>query len=425
MKKLFVVLICAFVMVSFLACAKKGAAATGPTVVAFWYANTGDEALVYEQAIAAYNASQNKYRVEGLSVNDQQKLIVALASNESPDAVQVSNSQVISYQANSLVSSLKPFIDGEGYNVGGLFSAKSLEANTINNEIFALPLTAYTIQLFYNKDLLQAAGYSEPPKTVEEMYEMAVAATKLDANGNIDVLGYPLFPLASARQELIYAFGGRWWAEDGKTLTPQSPGVIESLTYNVRYRSLYGIDKVMAFVATANTNRYSEQDMFFAGKQLFRLDGSWLPTMMDNFKSTVNYGISLVPGTRANPGLRGTSRFETDSYIIPVAAPNKDGAWDFIKWLVSPVGGAKTILMGTGQLPSQQALYQDPDILNKPGFAEFINALKEEKGIQYPVIENFAEYTSMLNEYLDYVYAGQQTPQAAMAALAERAKSLK
>ncbi|GHT63297.1 sugar ABC transporter substrate-binding protein [Spirochaetia bacterium] len=425
MKKSFVCMVLALVFIGAQGfCAgNKAAPASGPEAVSFWYNNTGDEALVYEKAIAAYNASQTKYKVEGLSVNDQQKLIVALASNEAPDVVKGSNSQVTTYQANGLLTSLKSYVDKDKFDTKA-FAAKSTEANSIKGELFALPLSGYTIQMFYNKDLLKAAGYSEPPKTVEEMYEIAVKATKLDAGGNIDVLGYPLFPLASARQELIYAFGGRWWAEDGKTLTPQSPGVIESLTYNVRYRNLYGIGKVQAFVATANTNRYTEQDMFFAGKQLFRLDGSWLPSMMANFKSTVNYGIALIPGTKANPALQGTSRYETESVFIPITAAHKDGAWDFIKWLSGPVG-AKILLVGNGNLPALQSLYTDAELLAKPGFKEFMDALRLEKGIQYAQITDFAEYTSLLNEYLDYVYSGQQTPEAAMAALAERAKSLK
>jgi multiple sugar transport system substrate-binding protein len=192
----------------------------------------------------------------------------------------------------------------------------------------------------------------------------------------------------------------------------------------VKYRQLYGIDRVQAFVATANTNRYSEQDMFFAGKQLFRLDGAWLPTMMQNFGSKVNYGIALIPGTKANPSLQGTSRFETDSVFIPITAAHKDGAWDFIKWLSGTVG-AKIIDLGVGSLPAQKSLYSDADMLAKPGFKEFIDALNREKGIQYPQINDFAEYTSLLNEYLDYVYSGQQTPGAAMASLAERVKTLK
>lgn len=425
MKKIFCSLALAVLAASFVygAGSRQPKAADGPQVINFWYNNTGDEAKIYEQAVAAYNASQSVYRVEGLSVNDQQKLIVAISGNEAPDVVQGSNSQIISYQANGLVASFKPFIDREKFDLS-IYSNKAVEANTINGEVFALPLTGYTIQLFYNKDLLSAAGFSEPPKTVEEMYDMAVAATKLDRDGNIDVLGYPLFPLASARQELIYAFGGRWWSQNGKTLTPQDQGIIDSLTYNVRYRNQYGIEKVQSFVATANTNRYTEKDMFFAGKQLFRLDGSWLPTMMQNFNSTVNYGIALIPGTKARPELQGTSRFETNSIFIPVTAARKDGAWDFAKWLTGPAG-AKIIDLGTGNLPALKSLYTDPDILAKPGFPEFIEALKLEKGIQYAQINDFNEYISMLNEYLDYVYSGQQSPAAAMAELANRARNLK
>jgi multiple sugar transport system substrate-binding protein len=397
--------------------------AKGPIPVTFWYNNTGDEAKVYEEAVAVYNRSQSKYRVEGLSVSDEQKLIVALASNESPDAVKRGDSSVSTFQGNGLITSLKSFIERDKYDMS-IFSDTSVKTNTFNGEVYGLPLSSYSIQLYYNKDLLKAAGYAEPPKTVEEMYEMAVKATKLDANGNIDILGYPLFPLASARQELIYAFGGRWWARDGVTPTPQDPGVIESLNYNVRYRKLYGIEKVQAFVTTANTNRYTEQDMFFAGKQLFRLDGSWLPTMMKNFNSTVNYGIGLVPGTNANPNLRGISRFETSTIYIPINAKEKEGAWDFAKFFASPEG-SKIVLLGTGTLPAVKSLYTDPDVLAVPGFKEFIDALQLERGIQYSRMKDFSEYVSMINEYLDYVYSGQTAPEKAMAELAERTKVLK
>lgn len=402
----------------------KGAADTGKkTVITFWYAYKGDEAAAFEKAIAAYNAGQSKYTVQGLSVTDQQKLIVALASNEAPDIFTLSNQDVINYQSNGLLQGFKKFIDAEKYNLG-IYSDKSLEANSISGELYAFPISGYTIQMFYNKDILKEIGYSEPPKTMEEMYEMAVKATTVDAQGNITRLGYPLFPLASARQELIYGFGGRWWAADGKTLTPQNPGVLESLNMNVKYRKLYGIEKVNAFVATANTNRYTEQDMFFAGKQLFRLDGSWLPTMMKNFKSTVNYGIALIPGTKAHPEAQGTSRYETSSIAIPITAKNKDGAWDFAKWL-SNAEGNKILLSGIGNLPALKALYTDPEILAKPGFPEFIKALELEKGIQYPKMAEFAKYVSLINEHLDYVYSGMQTPEKAMENLAKQAKNLK
>lgn len=393
----------------------------GREVITYWYAHTGDEAQVFENAIAAYNASQDKVWVEGVSTMDTQKLIVAMSGSEAPDVISASNQQVIQYAANGLLTNLQEYVDAEKYDVS-IYSSKSLEALTVDGQLLSLPFESYTIQMFYNKDLLAEAGYSEPPKTVEEMYEMAVAATKLDAEGNIDVLGYPLFPYASARQELIYAFGGRWWDEQGN-LTPQDEGVLASLNMNVKYRSQYDMTKLDAFIATANTNRYTEQDMFFAGKQLFRLDGSWLPTMMENYGSTVNWGICLVPGTEANPELQGVSRFEATGNCIPAMSAHKEAAWDFIKWF-SGEDGAKIESLGTGNLPARKDLFNDPEITSQPGFADFTAALTLEKGIQYPVMEDFGEYTSMINTALDEVYAGVKTPEQAMADLAAQCAGL-
>lgn len=401
--------------------AGSGAAAGEPQTVTFWYAYKGDEAAAFENAIAAYNESQSTYKVEGLSVTDQQKLIVALSSNEAPDAFTLSNQDVINFQNNGLLEEIQALADAEGYDLS-IYSDKSVEANSVDGSIYALPLSGYTIQMFYNKDLLADIGYDAPPETWEELYEMAVKATVLDADGNIDILGYPLFPLASARQELIYGFGGRWWDEDSN-LTPEDPNTLASLKMNMQFREQYGVEKVQAFIATANTNRYTEQDMFFAGKQLFRLDGSWLPTMMENFGSTVNYGITLIPGTKENPDARGTSRFETSSVTIPINAKNKEGAWDFIKWL-SNAEGNKILLNGIGNLPALKELYTDPDILARPGFPEFIEALELEKGIQYPKIGDFAKYVSLIDEQLDYIYNGMKTPEEGLADLAEQAKGL-
>ena len=253
---------------------------------------------------------------------------------------------------------------------------------------------------------------------------MAVKATELDADGNITRLGYPLFPLASARQEGIYAFGGRWWAEDGTTLTPDDPGILDSLHMNVEYRSLYGIDKVNEFVATANTNRYTENDMFFAGKQLFRFDGTWLDAMIKANNADLNYGVALIPGTEAHPEDQGSSRYETNSLAIPVTCQNEDAAWDFIKYFTNS-DATKQLLISMANLPVLPTLYDDPDMLAAMPSAEiFIDALKKENGIQYATIADLSQYTSLINEELDYVYNGSKTPEEAMAELKTRSETL-
>lgn len=391
--------------------------------VVFWYSHSGDEAACFESAIKAFNESQDKYEVEGLSVTDKQKIIVAISGNEAPDVVEVSNQDVISYASSGLVESVTDLAAADNYALTDIYANQALVANTLDDTVYGAPLASMIIQMFYNKDILAELGYSEPPKTMEEMYEMAVKATEVDDNGTITRLGYPLFPLASARQELIYAFGGQWWSEDGKTVTPDSQGIIDSLTMNMKYREQYGTSKVQEFVATANTNRYTENDMFFAGKQLFRFDGTWLGAMIKNFNSDVNYGVALIPGTEAHPELQGTSRYETNSLAIPIVANEKEGAWEFTKFLTNSAT-TKDLLIGLGNLPTQLNLYDDPDILGQPNYEIFIEALKKENGIQYAKIADLAKYTSLIEEYLDYVYNGMKTPEDAMKELAEQAKLL-
>lgn len=314
------------------------------TKITFWYSHSGDEAAAFEQAIASYNASQDKVEVEGLSVTDKQKIIVALSGSEAPDVIEVSNQDIINYANNGLIKTLNDKADADGYDVAGTYSAQALTANTLNDDLYGMPLAAMIIEMFYNKDILAEIGYDAPPTTMEELYEMAVKATELDADGNITRLGYPLFPLASARQEGIYAFGGRWWSEDGTTLTPDDPGILDSLHMNVEYRSLYGIDKVNEFVATANTNRYTENDMFFAGKQLFRFDGTWLDAMIKANNADLNYGVALIPGTEAHPEDQGASRYETNSLSH---GGHRQGIQEYAVWhVLQPRQGVRRIYYG-------------------------------------------------------------------------------
>ena len=391
--------------------------------VVFWYSHTSEEGKAFEKAIQAFNESQDKYEVEGLSVMDKQKIIVALSGNDAPDVVEVSNQDIISYADSGLIESISDMAKEDGYDADSVFAGQALESNTVDDTLYALPFAAQIIQMFYNKDILEEIGYSEPPKTMEELYEMAEKATQVDENGNITRLGYPLFPLASARQELVYSFGGKWWSDDGKTLTPDDPLILDSLNMNMNFRDKYGVEKVQAFVASANTNRYTENDMFFAGKQLFRFDGPWLATMAADWGPDVNYDVALIPGTEENPDLQGTSRYETNSLAIPVVANNKEGAWEFTRFFTDS-DITKETLMAIGNLPTKLDLYEDKDMLAMQNYDVFIEALKKENGIQYPKIADLAKYTSLIDEYLDYVYNGIKTPEESMKELADQTKLL-
>lgn len=407
---------------------KKNGASSGSSQatskVTFWYYHKGDEGKVLESAISAFNSSQSQYKVEGFSVPDKQKYLVAMSSNEAPDLIELSTQDLSSYQSNGLLVDLTALGNKNKFDFS-IFSTSAKKANTIGNKYYSLPYATDIIEMFYNKDLLAKIGEKEPPKTMEELYDMAVKATSLDKDGNIDVLGYPLFPLASAMQEGVYAFGGRWVDEaTGLQPTANSQGVLDSLSMNVKYRELYGVAKVQKTIATCNTNRYTPQDIFFAGKQLFRFDGPWLATMIQKYNDKLNYGVTLIPGTKAHPEYRGVTRYENTSVAIPTGATNKNGGWALAKYMVT--SGAQNLLIGLGSLPANKNLYTDKKLLDSnPSFPAFIDALKADKGVQYPKMSSTSQYMSLINTELDFVYNGTKTPKAAMDELETQAKALK
>lgn len=407
------------------AAAGSSASSSAPKTVKWWYFHKGVEAVPLEAAIAKFNASQSKYVVEGFSVPDKQKYIVAMASNESPDLIELSNQDVVTYQSNGLIEPIEPFAQKAGFDLDSIYDEQTKFANSADGKLYGMAYASNVIQMFYNKDILKSIGETEPPKTMEELYDMAVRATTLDANGDIDILGYPLFPLASARQEGIYAFGGRWVdAKDGKTITANSQGVLDSLNMNVKYRTKYGIEKVQKFVATGNTNRYTPQDIFFAGKQLFRFDGPWLAKQINDNNPSINYDVAMIPGTDAHPELRGVSRFETTSLSIPVVAKEKEGAYAFAQFLATD--GAKDVLLGIGSLPANKKLFDDAELLaSNKVFPNFMEALKSGNGVQYPRLGDSSKYTSLIEAALDYVYNGTKTPEQAMNDLQKEASTLK
>lgn len=423
MKRIWSVLVLSVIACSLLfAAGTTEATSNAPEEISFWYRHKGDEAIAVEKIIADYNASQSKYHVTGLSANDAQKVLVAVSSGTGPDVYEVASAQFPTYVAQGLLEGLDSYIAAEGWNKEELFVKKALLAGNVNNIQYTLPLACYNIELFYNKDLLAEIGYSEPPKTIDELYEMAMKATKLDSNGNIEVLGYPLFPLLSAKWELTYAWGGRWWSEDRTTLTPNTKGNLLALEKNVEYRNKYGIKKVQAFISTANTNRYTEKDMFFQGKQLFRIDGSWLPTMMESFDLDVNWGLCLMPGLTAEDV--GTSRFDTNHLSILSTSKHKDGAWDFVKYMTTNVG-AKAWDMMLVNPPALLSNMDDADIqASINGFDVFKEASISGVGINYPIVPGYTEYASLIDEYLDYAYNGTMSPADALKGLEEATNRL-
>jgi multiple sugar transport system substrate-binding protein len=134
------------------------------------------------------------------------------------------------------------------------------ENATIDGVQYGIPLIASSRALFYNTDLFEQAGISEPPKTWDDLRAAAQAIVDLPG----DEIGYamPLGPEEAQAESSIWMFGnGGGWVDDSGAFTIDSAENVEAFEY---------MGGLVADGLTqpnpATTDRADAQNLFFEGK---------------------------------------------------------------------------------------------------------------------------------------------------------------
>jgi multiple sugar transport system substrate-binding protein len=84
-------------------------------------------------------------------------------------------------------------------------------AGEVAGNRYSLPLDIHPMTMFYNADLLSAAGFDAPPATGEEFAAVATAVTSGDVKG-FNITGG--FPVQQQFQMLLHQFGGTEFSDD-------------------------------------------------------------------------------------------------------------------------------------------------------------------------------------------------------------------
>ena len=110
-----------------------------------------------------------------------------------------------------------------------------IENNTVNGKLVSIPWFTDAGTLYYRTDLLEKYGYKEPPKTWEELAEMAKKIQDGERKaGKPDFQGFVFQGKASESVtcnalEWVYSFGGGVIIEPDKKVTINNPNAIKAL----------------------------------------------------------------------------------------------------------------------------------------------------------------------------------------------------
>lgn len=373
----------------------------------------------YEPLIQAYEAAHPDVKIEmvDLGSSDYQTVLATqlTGSGSGFDVVTVKDVPGYTTLVNKgVLEPLDDYIAKDGVDLGAF---KGLtDQITVNDKLYELPFRSDFWVLYYNKDVFDNAGVEYPTNdmTFEQYDELARKLTNTEPGS--EVFGAHYHTWRSA----IQLFG----ILDGKNTIVD--GTYDFLKPYYEMILAEQEDGVCQDYATLKTSNLHYSGAFSQGNIGMMNMGSWfISTLIEKVKSgeyteCSNWGIVKYP--HADGVEPGSTLATITSLAIPTSAPNKDLAWDFIKFVCGEEGAE--ILASTGTIP---AIMTD-DIASMVAATDGYPADEGSKEalqtanlyLEMPVHQKSSEMEVVLNEAHDNIMTGNMTIDEGIADMNEK-----
>ena len=234
------------------------------------------------------------------------------------------------------------------------YDSKNLTAG--QGSQLCLPKDIGPIAMYYNKDLLDAAGVDYPrtdrPMTIEEAKVFWSALLKKDKNGNVT-----RYPTAGIGPEgLVWSAGGDF-LNPARNAFPTDPASINGLKKGYQFlQDAYCVDSIMP--PRDWTLGSSAESLFSMQKVATCIGGRHLVTSFNSLD--FNWGVAYVPSFDVYPGKNSYSG--SVGYGISTTSTHQMAAWKLVEYIASREG--QEILSATGfQIPVYEDLAMDSDVV--------------------------------------------------------------
>jgi glucose/mannose transport system substrate-binding protein len=256
----------------------------------------------------------------GSGTQARQVLSTRLQSNNPPDSYQVhAGKELASDIAEGKVEDLTYLYDREGWK--DKFPKGLIDAITMDGKIYSVPVNIHRSNLlWYNPATLTKAGISAPPKTWSDF--LAQARTLKGKNITAISVGPAWAQLHLMENVLLGELGadrynGLW---DGST-DWKSAEVTSALGV---FKQVIAVSDVKAAAA----DWQPALDKVIGGAAAYNVMGDWADGYLKGSKQLAyRTGYAVLP----SPGTDGIYNFLSDSFTLPVGAPHRAAAEE---WLI-------------------------------------------------------------------------------------------
>jgi multiple sugar transport system substrate-binding protein len=295
------------------------------------------------------------------------------------------------------------------------FLPAPIEANTYQGKIYGVPWYTDAGMLYYRSDLLEESGFSEPPRTYDQLKDIArrVQQDSRTENG-IVFQGANYEGGVVNALEYIWNSGGEVLDVSDPRVTIDSPEAIRGLQIE---RSM-----IEDSIASESVTQYKEQESattFLNGDAVFMRN---VPRMYalasDPNESRIGpeqIGVAALPVTEE--GNRSYSNLGGWNFFINTASENQDAAWEFIQFMSAPEQQKFRALNGS-VIPTRQSLLEDQEILDKvPVITLGRDAIQNTR--PRPVSPYYSDMSLRMAEQFNSSLQGNVSPEDAVRTLQE------
>jgi multiple sugar transport system substrate-binding protein len=359
--------------------------ANGKVTITLWSAFTDRELGILNHALEGFHAKHPDITVRSVGGQGDDKITAAIQAGNPPDvAMSFTADNVGQFCKSGAFTDLGPRISNDHVDLSQL-NATALSYTQYQGTRCVLPALSDAYGLYYNKDLLAKAGYTEPPKSLSELTTMAEKLTQRDSQGHIKVAGFvPLMGFyENAPAHFAPMIGAQWLDSKGKSAVASDPDWASFLTWQKKLVDWYGYGNLKRFTAGAG-DEFSPQNDFETGKIAMMIDGEYREAFVQAEHPELKFAAAPFPVADDKPELYGAT-FATGNLIgIPKGASHPDAAWQLVKYLSTETAPMVELANGLKNLPTVNAATTSPDLKVDPVFQVFLTVFANKNTASVP-----------------------------------------
>ena len=337
------------------------------------------------------------------------QLVLTAAAGNPPDVVMFHNSEVPEYVGRGILLPIDALIEQVGVNLEGV-PQNVIDLSIVDGEFYCLPGDLHPMNLYYNTELVEAAGLDpdSPPTTGEEYLAWAEAMHIVDDDGRVVQYGIDQQDSGNGNRWLYHAllhqFGGSFLGEDG----------LSAVDSEASHKALQWIVDLHDSGVTSRGLGFGDVGAFWAGRAGMHFTGPWVVNSLVRSEMPFNTAIMPTVGDQpaawANTHCLALTRQDSDEKYL--------AAMKLVKWFYDNYA---LPAVSVGIIPVSPAAQVDPIFTDDPRYQYYVPFVES---LQFAALEPaFPQYTTIfsfvkptpLSINLEAAIAGDKTVEQALA----------